>query len=31
MSMNLNPNKHERMSFKTNKASLGFIGPPLKF
>ena len=28
MYMNLNPNKHERMSFKTNKASLGFIGPP---
>ena len=30
MYMNLKPNKHKRMSFNTNMASLGFIGPPPK-
>ena len=30
--MNLKPNKHNRISFNTTTmASLGFIGPPLKF
>ena len=32
MYMNLKPNKHKIISFNTTiMASLGFIGPPLKF
>ena len=31
MYMNLKPNKHKIISFNITMASLGFIGPPLKF
>ena len=32
MYLNLKPNQHKRTSFNTTAmASLGFIGPPLKF
>ena len=31
MYMNLKPNKHKIIYFNITMASLGFIGPPLKF